>query len=399
MYFAIKRTNFSNIKDTELVSCDEDLSFLQAFIDELYSVHMTNHEGSNCLHIAALYGHLNLCRLLINKHKLDVHVANSKGWTALHCSVQDGSIDLFNLFADMTTDVHLKTDDGFNCLHIAALYGHLNLCKTLVNKHNFDVDMTGNNGWSSLHISVVNGSYELVNFFTDMGANIHLKTNDGKNCLHIAALHGHLNLCKMFLDNYKFDVHMSDNNEWRPLHFSAENGNFELFLYLLDKGSEIYCKTKNMENVLHLSAGNGHLKICEFVLQHFAKDYHDNNSKNQHALYGNIYKSQVFYKYNTIFLHAMDIDGNTCLHLAADGNHFKICEMLLKYDTDIITLLNKNDQTARDVAMENSHKNVLNALKIQYDRSGMFIYFLSIPTFFLKYRKYRVKRKYTIAKY
>ena len=95
----------------------------------------------------------------------------------------------------------------------------------------------------------------------------------------------------------------------------------------------------------------------------------------------------------------MDIDGNTCLHLAADGNHFKICEMLLKYDTDIITLLNKNDETARDVAMENSHKNVLNALKVQYDRSGMFIYFLSIPTFFLKYRKYRVKRKYTIAKY
>ena len=280
MYFAIKRTNFSNIKDTELVSCDEDLSFRQAFIDELYSVHMTDHEGSNCLHIAALYGHLNLCRLLINKHKLDVHVANSKGWAALHCSVQDGSIDLFNLFADMTTDVHLKTGDGFNCLHIAALYGHLNLCKTLVNKHNFDVDMTANNGWSSLHISVVNGSYELVNFFTDMGANIHLKTNDGKNCLHIAALHGHLNLCKMFLDNYKFDVHMSDNNEWRPLHFSAKNGNFELFLYLLDKGSEIYCKTKNMENVLHLSAGNGHLKICEFVLQHFAKDYHDNNSKN-----------------------------------------------------------------------------------------------------------------------
>ena len=162
----------------------------------------------------------------------------------------------------MTTDVHLKTDDGFNCLHIAALYGHLNLCKTLVNKHNFDVDMTANSGWSSLHISVVNGSYELVNFFTDMGANIHLKTNDGKNCLHSAALHGHLNLCKMFLDNYKFDVHMSDNNEWRPLHFSAKNGNFELFSYLLDKGSEIYCQTKNMENILYLSAGNGHLKFA-----------------------------------------------------------------------------------------------------------------------------------------
>ena len=89
----------------------------------------------------------------------------------------------------------------------------------------------------------------------------------------------------------------------------------------------------------------------------------------------------------------MDIDGNTCLHLAADGNHFKICEMLLKYDTDIITLLNKNDETARDVAMENSHKNVLNALKVQYDRSGMFIYFLSIPTFFIEIQKIQSQNK------
>ena len=384
MYFAGKGTNFSNIKDSELVSCDEVLR---------YSVHMTDHEGFNCLHIVALNGHLNLCRLLINKHKLDVHVANSQVWTAVHCSVQNDSKDLVNLFADMITDVHLKTNDGSNCRHIAALHGHLNLCKALVNKHNFDVDITENDGWSSLHFSVLNGSYELVNFFTDMGANIHLKTNDGKNCLHIAALNGHLNLCKMFLDNHKFDVHVSDYNEWRPFHFSAKNGNFELFSYLLDKGSEIYCQTKNMENILYLSAGNGHLKICKFVLQHFAKDYHDSNSKNQHVLYGNIYKSQVFYKYNTIFLHAMDIDGNACLHLAADGNHSKICEMLLKYDTDIITLLNKNDETARDVAMENSHENVLNALKVKYDRPGMFIYCLSIPTFFIEIQKIQSQNK------
>lgn len=62
--------------------------------------------------------------------------------------------------------------------------------------------------------------------------------------------------------------------------------------------------------------------------------------------------------------------------------------MLLKYDTDIITLLNKNGETARDVAMKNCHKNVLNALKVQYDRAAMLICFLSIPTeFFLKIQK------------
>ena len=57
-----------------------------------------------------------------------------------------------------------------------------------------------------------------------MGSDINLKTNDGKNFLHIAALHGHLNLCRKLTDEYKYDVHITDNKGWAALHFSAKNG-------------------------------------------------------------------------------------------------------------------------------------------------------------------------------
>ena len=82
-----------------------------------------------------------------------------------------------------------------------------------------------------------------------------------------------------------------------------------------------------MENVLHYSARNGSFDICEFVLKHFVKDYRENNTRNQYKLLGKSYRSEVFYKYNTIFLHAMDNDENTYLHLAAVGNHAKVCEL------------------------------------------------------------------------
>ena len=110
---------------------------------------------------------------------------------------------------------------------------------------------------------------------------------------------------------------MKDNGGRTSLHNCARNGSFDLFLYILEKGSEIYCKTNNMENVLHFSAKNGHVHICEFLLERFTKDYEKNSTRNQHTLIGESYMSQVFYKYNTIFLHAMDNDGNTYLHLAA----------------------------------------------------------------------------------
>ena len=205
-----------------------------------------------------------------------------------------------------------------------------------------------------------------------MGIDIHLKTQNGMNCLHIAALKGNLDLYKTLVNKHKFDVRMSDNDASALLHCSARNGCFELFSFLLEKGSEIYCKTKEMENVLHLSAASGHFEICEYVLEYFFKDYVENNTKNQFSLNGKSYRSQVFYKYSTIFLHAMNSDGNTYLHLAANGNHSKVCKLLLKNDTEITNLLNKNDETARDIAKKNGYKDVLNALKAQFDRAGMF---------------------------
>ena len=130
-----------------------------------------------------------------------------------------------------------------------------------------------------------------------------------------------------------------------------------------------------MKNVLHLSSFNGHFDICEFVLEHFSKDYEDNNIRNQDTLNGKFYRSQVFYKYKTIFLHAMDKDGNTYIHLAAVGNQANVCELLLKNDTEIITLLNRKDKTARDIPKDNSHSDVSNVLKAEYDRIGMILDF------------------------
>ena len=77
----------------------------------------------------------------------------------------------------------------------------------------------------------------------------------------------------------------------------------------------------------------------------------------------------------------MDNEGNTYLHLAAVGNQVKVCELLLKYDTDVITLLNKKDETARNIAQKRSHKDVLRVLKAEYDRTGMFLGFLSLAKF------------------
>ena len=296
------------------------------------------------------------------------------GWTALLYSARNGRYGFIKKLVDVGMDLYHKGNDGKNCLHIAALEDHLDLCKALISMHDFDVHITDNDGWNALHFAVKVGNPDLVTYFADMITNIHIKTKNGRNCLHIAALNGHFGLCKTFLDNKGFDVTPTDNENWTALHCSAQNGSLDLFSYILGKVCEIYCKTNSMKNVLHLPSQNGHYAICEFILKYFTKDFKHNNSQNKYALNGRIYMSQVFYKYSTMFLHAMDDNGNTYLHLAAKENQANICELLLKYDTDIITLLNKTDETAWRIAEDNGYKDVLNALKAECDRIGMLLF-------------------------
>ena len=194
-------------------------------------INLKTNDGSNCLHIALLYGYLNLCKALKDKHNFDVHVPDDGGWAALHYSARNGSYELLTYFAEMEADINLKTINGNTCLHLAALDGHLDLCKTLIEKHNLDVHMADNDGWTALHFSARNGNYELLKYFVDMRSDVDLKTIDGKNCLHIAARNGHLSLCQLLKDKHNFELHMADSDGWTPIHYAASRVSYKLAIF------------------------------------------------------------------------------------------------------------------------------------------------------------------------
>ena len=75
----------------------------------------------------------------------------------------------------MENNIDLKTIDDNDCLHIVALSAHLHLCTTFIYNYNFDVHMADNDGWTALHFSARNGSYELITFFTYLRSNTNLK--------------------------------------------------------------------------------------------------------------------------------------------------------------------------------------------------------------------------------
>ena len=157
------------------------------------------------------------------------------GYTPLHYCSENGSSKLLQFLMEMGSDVCLKTNDGSNYLHIAAENGHLNLCETIIDNYNIDVNMTDENRWTPLHRSLISGQNELHEFFLSViETDIYCKINDGRNYLHIAAEYGHLEFCKRLLVTYHFDGNMTDNEGQNCLHIASKNGNLKLCRTLLE---------------------------------------------------------------------------------------------------------------------------------------------------------------------
>ena len=95
--------------------------------------------GWTCLMIAAENGHLDICRLLIDKGA-QVTAKNRGGWTPLHCAARKGHVEIVCLLCDHGADVEARTINGRRPLHYAAYLGRISVVKELIEERNADVN-------------------------------------------------------------------------------------------------------------------------------------------------------------------------------------------------------------------------------------------------------------------
>ena len=73
---------------------------------------------------------------------------------------------------------------------------------------------------------------------------------------------------------------MADNGGWILFHFSARKGNYKLFAYFADMGTDIYFKTKDEKKCIHISVLYGNFNLCmSFTLEYRFDMNIDNNDR------------------------------------------------------------------------------------------------------------------------
>ena len=317
-----------------------NLELFKYFVERGCNVFSKTNDSKNSLHLAAASGHLKICVTLLQNYNFDIYATDDDGWTALHCAAKSGDLKLFQYFIEKGSDIYSKTKDSKSSLHVAAENKHFKICRDLLENHSFDIHARDDHGMNALHCAAKGGDLELLNFLIENDRDTFSKTKDSKSSLPLAAENSHSGLCQKLLQNCNFDINIRDHHGSTFLHSGTNDADLETFQYFIENRRDIFSKTKNGKNCLHLAAQNGHLKICKALLQNYNFDIHATDDSSWTVLHGAAWSGDLeLFQYlieNGSDIFSKTKDGRSCLHLAAERGNLKICRTLLQnYNFDI----------------------------------------------------------------
>ena len=124
------------------------------------------------------------------------------GWTPLHLAAVNGHVDAIKLLVNQfKADAKAKSNDGWTLLHQAARNGHVDVVKLFVNEFRADANTQSNDGRTPLHMAAQNGHVEVVRSLMEFGADANVEDMDDVTPLYLAAYKGHVEVAKLTLSN------------------------------------------------------------------------------------------------------------------------------------------------------------------------------------------------------
>ncbi len=125
-------------------------------------------DGMTCLMTAALIGHLDLCRLLIDKGA-DIEAKSSSGWTSLNYAARYGHIEIVRLLCDHGAEIEARTNSGWRPLHFAVSHGRMSIVKELIEVRNADINARTDRGRTALRLARDQGKDDIASYLLCYG--------------------------------------------------------------------------------------------------------------------------------------------------------------------------------------------------------------------------------------
>ncbi|XP_070689889.1 histone-lysine N-methyltransferase EHMT1a isoform X2 [Pempheris klunzingeri] len=207
-------------------------------------------------------------------------------------------------------------------LHAAAAEGHQEVCHMLV-QAGANLDMFDEEQRTPLMAACENNHLDTVKYLLRAGATVSHKDITGFTCLHLAAKLGHYDIVHHLLSKASKYINCQDDGGWTPITWAIEYKHKELVHLLLARGADVNIRDKEENVCLHWAALSG----CSDVAQALLEARCD--------------------------LSAVNVHGDSPLHVAARENHLECVMLLLSRGADV-NQRNRERETALDCCISGS---------------------------------------------
>lgn len=300
-----------------------------------------NNMKSTGLHLAALAGHTEVVKTLLDKGARVDQGNTYRGDTALHYASKAGHVDVAELLIAAKARVNSRTKYGWTPLHNAAWEGHCAMADKLL-ECGAGVNINDREGTPPLYLAVMRGNKRMVQLLVNAKAavDVQVRTEMGS----------------------KFDFVTEDRYE-SPLFTAMHGGNGDIVDVLIKAGADVNARMRGRDlsaldeavrrertavaqqllranadaaTALHVAAGGLGRSAVQFLVEKAGVDIDapankDKSTALQLAAYGADNDEPVRLLLDAgAAINATDAMGWTALHCAAQNGHMKVMKVLIE---------------------------------------------------------------------
>ena len=163
---------------------------------------------TNSLMTAVSQGNVNEVRKLMKYDDTLIRTLDNDGSRALLLAAVNGHLEIMKyLIEECEVDPSARNSHGNNALFEAAFNGHLDICKYLVTECGIDPSIQNNYGETVILAAAGSGELDIIKYLVkEHGASVSIQNEDGINALMIAAQRGYLDVVKYLVEECRAEI-------------------------------------------------------------------------------------------------------------------------------------------------------------------------------------------------
>ena len=311
-----------------------------------------NEDGDYLLHVACLWGDVDIIRYLVTDQKCDPNVLNKHHLTPLLATIKHGEAYVTAaLLQHAKCDLSLRDQDG----NTACIL--LDIVKVLLSRKECDLNIAGDGGSTPLHTACKYGHHSTVEFLVaDKRCQLNAQNREGKIPLHIASECDDLNTVKVLISSKDCDLNISDEKGNTPLHSACKYGHHSTVEFLVaDKRCQLNAQNREGKIPLHIASECDDLNTVKVLISSKDCDLNISDEKGNTPLhsackYGHHSTIEFLVADQRCQLNTKNSEMNTPLHIACHTKALRIIRLLLDRKCTTNTP-NKKGETAEEIPL------------------------------------------------